>query len=665
MSLQFAPYGNWTSPITAQAVAAQNFFAGIEEVILDPVTSKVYFAQKRPEENGRSAIVDASTRRDLFDKSWDARTQIQEYGGAAATVFNGVLYFSHILDHRVYKANLDLGEAPTAITPVSKVTRFADFAVHPKHPDLIVCTVEDHTDPHPARVLTYLVLIDVENKTVSRLVQGADFYACARFSPDGAFIVWQQWHHPELPWQSAEIKLASVTVYGRKLTLGNPIHVAGKSEAIAAQDPNWASNNTLFFTCDDGGYHNPWKFVFDSGNPAAGKASRILREPIEEEFGAPQWFLSRHGSGALSETKVAFVSFFEGCSVLYICDLTLGKIRKVPTSFAHIQFMRGDRCGKVVLLGQPANAGEFLAELTLDGDGNPQITSLSPPAVENPNLPSAFISPAKYFALTLPPDNRICHINYYPPKNPNYDGGLPGEKPPVVVLIHGGPWYMETANLDWTKQFFTSRGWAHIDVNYGGSTGFGRAFRESLNGKWGLLDAEDAYQSVLQLDALGYVDAQRAVVHGGSAGGYTVLQLATTFPTAFRAGSAHYGISEMRKLDEVLHKFEYYLCDRLMGGTWEECEPVWLARSPIYHADKIVMPLLILQGEEDTVIPAEQMVEMVEKIKERKGKVDIVLFSGEGHGWRKASTVQTVLQREMSFFNEVLGLDNKHGGEEA
>ncbi|KAF8198339.1 alpha beta-hydrolase [Mycena galopus ATCC 62051] len=650
------------SPITASAVAAQ--VVSVEEVILDAATSKVYFAQKRPEENGRSAIVDASTRQDVFDTTWDARTQVHEYGGAAATVFNGILYFSNILDHCVYKADLKgQGDAPTAITPVNGALRFADFAVHPKHPGLIVCTVEDHTDPHPARVQTYLVVIDAESKIVSRLVEGADFYACARFSPDGDFLVWQQWHHPELPWQSAEIILAPVTVEGRKLTIGNTIHVAGKTQVIAAQDPNWASNSTIFFTCDVSGYHNPWKFVFDPADPAAGEASPILREPIAEEFGPPQWFLSRHSSGALSETKVAFVSFSEGCSVLYICDLIQGDILKVAASFAHIQFVRGDGRGKVVLLGQPADAGEVLTELTLNSDGNPLLRALSPPAVENPELPLAYISSPKYFALSLPPDNRTCHINYYPPKNPNYDGGLPGEKPPVVVSIHGGPFYMETANLDWTKQFFTSRGWAHIDVNYGGSTGFGRAFRESLHGKWGLLDIEDAYQSVLKLDELGYVDAQRAVVHGGSAGGYSVLQIATNLPTAFRAGAPHYGIGDMRKLDEILHKFEYYLCDRLMGGTWEECEPVWRERSPIYHADKIVMPLLILQGEEDTVIPAEQMVEMVQKIKERNGKVDLVLFAGEGHGWRKASTIQTVLERELSFFNEVLGLQNTHGGE--
>ncbi|KAJ7126925.1 Alpha/Beta hydrolase protein [Mycena epipterygia] len=214
---------------------------------------------------------------------------------------------------------------------------------------------------------------------------------------------------------------------------------------------------------------------------------------------------------------------------------------------------------------------------------------------------------------------------------------------------------MESASLDWSKQFFTSRGWAHIDINYGGSTGFGQAYRESLHGKWGLLDIVDAHESVMQLDALGLVDAKRAVVHGGSAGGYSVLQIATTLPDKFAAGSPHYGISDMRDLDLKLHKFERHLCDRLMGGTWDQCESVWRERSPIYHIDKIKMPLL--------------MIHMVDEIKRARGqddenwKVELVRFEGEGHGWRKASTIKTVLEKEMAFFNQVLRLENVAGFE--
>ncbi|KDQ07700.1 hypothetical protein BOTBODRAFT_70240 [Botryobasidium botryosum FD-172 SS1] len=651
-----APYGNWTSAISAEAVAAQGLSANIEDVILDVATSKAYFAQGRPEENGRSAIVDATDYRDLFDLSWDARTQVHEYGGAASVVFDGVLYFSHILDYRVYKTTKD--GTPVPVTPVNPNQRFADFTVHPAHPKLIVCTAEDHTNPHPAKVVTRLVLINTETSTVSRLVEGADFYACARFSPDGKFLVWQQWYHPELPWQSAEIALASVIVSadGQNLGVGPTIHVAGQTGVVCAMDPIWISNKSLVFLSDISGYLNPWIFTFDSSNALdASKASPILPKPIEEEFGAPQWYLSRHASGALSETKVAFISFREGRSMLYVCDVTQGVLVEVPTPYALIDCVHGDRKGNVFMLGASSHANGVLAQLTLSADGSPQLRSLSPPAAEDNRLDPRFISIPEYHALTLPPDNRTCHANYYAPKNPKYDGGLAGEKPPVVVRIHGGPFAMEPAKLSWAKQFFTSRGWAYVDINYGGSTGFGRAFRESLHGKWGLLDIADAHQSVLKLDTLGLVDAARAVVHGGSAGGYSVLQIATTLPTAFAAGSPHYGVSDMRKLDEILHKFEYYLCDRLMGGKWEECESVWRERSPIYHVDRIKMPMLFLQGEDDTVVPADQMIKMVETIKGRGGKAEIVLFSGEGHGWRRASTIRIALERQLTFFNEVLG----------
>ncbi|KAL4256389.1 Xaa-Pro dipeptidyl-peptidase/Cocaine esterase [Pleurotus pulmonarius] len=660
---RLAAYGTWVSPISAESVAAQSLSAGTEDIFLDPVTSNVYFAQKRPEENGRSAVVAAASREDLFDKSWDARTQVHEYGGAAAIVFDGVLYFSHFSDGRVYRC--ESGSVPEPVTPVNPVQRFADFAVHPKHPNLIVCTTEDHTNPHPAKVVTKLCIIDARKRTVTDLVQGADFYACARFSPDGKHIAWQQWRHPELPWQSAEVVVApcSVSEDTQQLSLGSTTHVAGKHGSVSAQDPGWASDNTLFFFCDASGYQNPWKFTFEPTNlAAAGKASPILATPIEEEFGAPQWWLSRHGSGALNATTVAFLSFRQARSTLYVCDIVKGSLVEVPTNFAHIQYMHGDGKGKVVMLGQPSDSGEVLSELVLNDDGQPTVRPVATHEASIPSLgsllPHDSISTPKYYDLTLSPDNRVCHVTYYGPTNTEYDGGLPGERPPVVVLIHGGPFYMEPSALDWSKQFFTSRGWAHLDVNYGGSTGFGRAYRESLHSKWGILDIQDAYHSVLQLDEMGLLDKNRAVVHGGSAGGYSVLQIATTLPTEFAAGAPQYGISDMRKLDEILHKFEYYLCDRLMGGTYEEITEVWHERSPIYHVDKIKMPLLVLQGAKDTVVPAEQMINMVKTIQAAGGKAELVLFPDEGHGWRQAKSIQTTLERELSFFGEVLGLAN-------
>ncbi|KAL0575149.1 hypothetical protein V5O48_006826 [Marasmius crinis-equi] len=653
-----SPYGNWVSPISAAAVAGQSFSAGFEDIILDQANSKVYYAQKRPEEGGRSAIVAAEDRQDLFDGSWDARTQVHEYGGAAAVVFESVLYFSNFTDKRVYKC--EKGGKPVAVTPDKPVHRFADFTVHPKHPTLIVSILEDHTNPHPKHVKTYLALINASTSTVTKVADSTDFYLCPRFSPDGEHLLWQQCAFPDMPFQSSEIKVAkvSITNNGEALNLENVTHVAGEHEKVSAQDPSWASNNCLFFASDISGYHNPWKFTFE-GALSNGKASPILPEPVLEEFMVPQWWMNRSTSGALSEKVVAFMSMRKGRSALYLCNLQTGSATEVTTPYAQIEFVRGSGQGKVVFLGQPADAHEELVSLTLDAQGQPKLTPVLPPSGgSSSSLPLNFVSPGEYHALTLPPDNRTCHITYYAPNNPNYDGGLPGEKPPIAVNIHGGPWYMESANLNWTKQFYTSRGWAFVDINYGGSTGFGRTFRETLVGKWGLLDIHDAHETVLKLDSLGLADAKRAVVFGGSAGGYSVLQIATTLPKAFAAGSPHYGIGDMRKLDEILHKFEYYLCDRLMGGTYEECPEVWKARSPIFHVDKVEMPLLILQGKEDTVIPAEQMIEVEQTLKAKGCKVELILFDGEGHGWRKASTVQTELERSLAFFNEVLGLQN-------
>ncbi|KAG7098820.1 hypothetical protein E1B28_000724 [Marasmius oreades] len=605
---------------------------------------------------GRSVIVNASDRKDLFDRTWDARSQVHEYGGAAAIVFNSVLYFSNFDDKRVYMR--EAGKTPTPVTPENDKHRFADFAIHPKCPELLISILEDHADPHPSRVKTCLALINTTSSTVTKVVEGADFYACPRFSPSGDHLLWQQWFFPDMPFQSSEIKVAKVVLNldAKSLKVESPTHVAGKTEEVSAQDPNWASDACLFFTSDVSGYQNPWKFEFENGDTSTGYPLPILRDPVEEEFGLPQWWLSRHGSGALSDNLVAFMSMRKGRSALYICDLRTGDRTEVPTTYAQIEWMHGDGKGKVVMLGLPSDADERLVSLTLGPDGKPTLTLLIPPSEGDESLPLEFVSPGEYHALKLAPDNRTCHITYYSPRNPNYSGGLPGEKPPIVVHIHGGPWYMESANLNWTKQFYTSRGWALVDINYGGSTGFGRAFRETLVGKWGVLEIHDAHQTVLQLDALGLADAKRAVVYGGSAGGYSVLQIATNLPKAFAAGSPHYGIGDMRKLDEILHKFEYYLCDRLMGGTWEECEDVWRERSPVYHVDKVEMPLLILQGKEDTVIPAEQMIEVEEKLKAKGCKVELILFDGEGHGWRKAETVETELAKSLEFFNEVIGI---------
>lgn len=316
---------------------------------------------------------------------------------------------------------------------------------------------------------TTLALIDTDAGVVTTLLSGADFYSCARFSPDGKSLAWQQWWHPDMPQQSAQVKVATVHFDGEgHLTIGDPVHVAGEPNKVVAQDPSWTSSTSLHFICDVSGYLNPWKFEFSEGTGiAGGVASPILNTPLTEEFGAPQWWLSRHGSGALSDTKIAFTSFRDAGSVLYVVDLNTGEVSEVASGYVHIQYMHGSpKHGKVVFLGQSARANAYLTELTLAEDGTPTLTEIFPSPSELPPtsglgaLSASSISVGQPFKLTLPPDSRTCHVTYYPPLNANYAGGENGETPPVVVTIHGGPYHMEQRALDWQKQFWTSRGYA-------------------------------------------------------------------------------------------------------------------------------------------------------------------------------------------------------------
>ncbi|KAK7689593.1 hypothetical protein QCA50_007385 [Cerrena zonata] len=656
-----APYGTWKSSITAEMAAAQRISTGVEDVLLDNVTGKVYYGQLRPDEEGRSVIVDAITNRDLFGKGWDARTRVHEYGGAAAIVHNGVLFFSHFGDNRVYKVELSQTDtiSPNAITPKSNTLRFADFTVHPSHTNLLVATAEDHTNPHPSKVLNYLVVIDSNFGTVTKLVDGADFYCCARFSPDGKHISWQQWNFPEFPWQSSQVHVASVTVsVTGQLSLSTSLRVAGSHERVVAQDPSWTSDNSLHFVTDVSGYCNPWTFTFDPSDFTKGVSAAISFRALKEEFGIPQWWLNRHGSGAIDEHHIAFLAFRNTPSpVLYVTDIRNGSFVEVPTPYSNIQYLHGDGKGKVVALGQPPDRVLELFELTLNVDEQPILS----PLVSSESaavLPPGDISYPQFLTLQLSPDDRPCYVTYLPPKHENYDGGLPDETPPVVVWVHGGPFNMEPVFFSLSRQFWTNRGWAYIDVHYGGSTGFGRAYRETLHDKWGLLDIQDSQQTVVELGRLGLVDPKRACICGESAGGYSTLQAATSLPDFFAAGAALYGVSDMKKLCDVLHKFEFYFGDRLMGGPYEEIPDVWKERSPIYHADQIQMPLLVLQGTLDPVVPAQQMIDMVNAIKKRGGKSELLLFEGEGHGFRKIDTIRRQLIKQLEFFSEAIGVKN-------
>ncbi|KIP04425.1 hypothetical protein PHLGIDRAFT_93514 [Phlebiopsis gigantea 11061_1 CR5-6] len=616
MAPKVAPYGTWDSPITS-AVLVDNA-APVDSIFVDPVTSTVYHIENRPTEGGRNVIVKTEHGTDVAGKEFNCRTGVIEYGGAAATAYAGVVLFSNFSDNRVYSVK-DGEASPTAVTPASDVLRYANFAVHPKYPYFVVAVQEDHTKPDPADVVTNLCVINTTNETVQILVSGADFYSTPVFTPDGSHIAWQQWKHPDMPWDGSEIYVASVTIDQGKLVLGDKQHVAGKWKEISAQYPVWASDDTLLFTSDVSGYQNPWAYNISSNTAAA-----VLEQPVPEDFSLPGWQLGwSYGAPLDKEGKLSlYTAMRGGRSVLYVVSLHSRTLEEIECPYVSIEHIHAVTDEAVVFLGAKA-----------DAPANPQS-----------------------FSLSLSEKGQDMHVIFYPPTNPDY-AAPDGEKPPCIVNVHGGPTHAATQAFDLQTQFFTSRGWAWLDVNYSGSSNYGREYMSRLNANWGVADVRDCALSVSILaQQQGLIDSQRAAIRGRSSGGFTVLATLCAYPDAFAAGASLFGISDLKKLDEFTHKFESRYCETLLGGTYKQVPDVYDGRSPVNNAEKIKSPLLVLQGSIDAVVPPEQAEIIVKTIQKNGGHVEYVVFEGEGHGWRKAENIKAALEKELAFYEGVFGL---------
>jgi dipeptidyl aminopeptidase/acylaminoacyl peptidase len=669
MSKKSAPYGTWDSPITAEAIVANSI--GIDDVLVDPVTSTVYHNERRS--TGSNAIVNTSTGIDVVAGDWNVRTGVQEYGGGAAIAYDGNIYFSNIKDGRVYMVKE--GEVPQPVTPESTVHRFANFAVHPKCPTLLVSILEDYTEDSPQAVKTTLCVIDTKTKCAIELqgISKADFFAAPVFSPDGKRLAWQQWYHPDMPWEGAELYVADVILSESKskttgFVVANAKHIAGQANDISAGYPSWANDSTLIFTSDISGYQNPWKYSTTSD-----VAQPVFPTAVTEDFSPPAWNLGGSPYALLDDTGVTalFSAFRGGRSVLYLVDLRGGAQPQevFPSPFAIVRDLRQVAAGKleVVFCASKSDGPGGVVRCTLSlSSATATATYTIIKSTESPNsasakFPAGIISLPRPMTFEVPPEGDPLHVVFYAPTNPDYEGSsVDEEKPPCVVNVHGGPTGMEGQALSWTKQYFTSRGWAWLDVNYGGSSGYGRKYTGLLAGKWGIKDIQDSLQASKALSD--DIDPTRIVIRGGSAGGYTVLAAVSFGPehTFYAAATSSYGISNLRLLAQFTHKFELRYMEKLMGGTIEEIPDVYdKERSPLFHADKIETPLLILQGSEDKVVPPQQAEAIVKSIEARGGNVKYVLFPGEGHGFRKAENIKKALESEIGWYENVLGLTRK------
>ncbi|MGH6921620.1 MAG: prolyl oligopeptidase family serine peptidase [Geminicoccaceae bacterium] len=623
-----APYGTWRSPITAELVTAAQ--VGLGQPACD--RDLVYWTEARPEEGGRVVLVRQGKdgRADATPPGFNLRTRVHEYGGGAWLVRNGVIVAVDFADQRLYR--LDPQTPPRALTPESdRKLRYADL-----EPDLgrrrILAVREDHRGRGEA--VNSIVAVGLDGQDAGRvLVEGHDFFSAPRQSPDGRHLAWLSWDHPDMPWDGTTLWSAEIREDGG---LAQARRVAGGDRESIVQ-PEWSPDGQLYFVSDRNGWWNIYRVSADGPNPVC---------PMSAEFAGPAWaFGSRWYAFLGPETILACFSQ-DGASHLARLDVGSGRLTRLDlpySSFGGIAALGGravlraggpDRPAAIVEL-EPASGA--VTELCTAGDVPVEAGCLARPE-----------------AIAFASGGAIAHALYYPPTNPDFAAPA-GERPPLIVKSHGGPTSATSSELRLANQFWTSRGFALCDVDYGGSTGYGRPYRERLNGRWGEVDVEDCLAAARHLVAEGKADERRLAITGGSAGGYTTL-CALTFHDLFGAGASHYGISDLEALAKDTHKFESRYLDRLVG-PYPEAAALYRARSPIHHVDRLSCPCIFFQGLEDAVVPPAQAETMVEALRKKGLPVAYLAFAGEQHGFRRAETIQTVLRAELTFYGRIFGFE--------
>jgi dipeptidyl aminopeptidase/acylaminoacyl peptidase len=607
-----APYGTWLSPVTGQTVAADRGW-GYGHVT--PAGDAVYWSEARPLEDGRTAIVRRSggAPQDAIPSSFDARTRVHEYGGAAFAVHGDTLFFCHDSDQRVYR--LDPGGEPRPLTGPG--ARHADLRVTPDGA-LVLCVRERGRTNE-------LAAVPAGGGEARTIASGHDFFAAPRVSPDGTRLAWLTWDHPRMPWDGSELWVADLRADG---ALSGARRIAGgPDEAVLA--PEWSPAGVLHYSSDRTGW---WNLYRERGEAVA---------PVEAEIGGPLWFLGASWYGFLDDGRIVLTYSRDGQDNVAVVED--GALRTLATGLTAILDFTSDGRRALLVGATPWSSPSVLA---VDPDtGAVETLSEALPDQMDP----AYVSvprPLEYESA----GGARAHALVFAPSNPDYEAPA-GERPPLVVRVHGGPTAHVRPVLNLEVQFFTSRGFAVVEVNYGGSTGYGRAYRERLRGRWGVVDTEDAVHAARALAEAGEADGARMAISGGSAGGWTVL-CALAFHDVFAAGADYYGICDLTGFDEDTHKFESRYADWLAGP-----QDGWAERSPITYADRIRAPVIVLQGAEDPVVPPSQSERIVAALGRNRVPHAYLVFEGEQHGFRRAGSLQRAVEAELSFYAQVLGFE--------
>jgi len=628
-----APYGSWKSPITSDLIVTAT--VGLGQTAVEG--GDTYWIELRPSEGGRNCVVrrtaDGRTE-DVTPREFNARTRVHEYGGGDFAVREGTVYFSNFSDQRLYRQAP--GESPQAITPDAKY-RYADPSFDARRGRLLAVR-EDHTVEGREAVSTVVSLSPggEGNEDGGRvLVSGNDFYSTPRLSPDGSRLAWLEWSHPNMPWDGCELWVADLNEDG---TLGERRLVAGGPQESVIQ-PEWSPEGVLHFVSD----RSNWWNIYRLGE--GGAAEAVYQS--EAEFGLPLWLFAMSSYAFTSGQEIVCAYNVRGFWRLATIDTRTKELRNVETPYTEISYVRAVP-GRAVFRGGSPTERLSVVEVDLKTGA---VNALR--RAGETNIDEGYLSAAR--AVEFPTEGGLtAHAFYYAPRNRDFEAPE-GERPPLLVKCHGGPTASATTVLRLENQYWTSRGIAVLDVNYGGSTGYGREYRQRLNGQWGVVDVDDCVNGARYLIERGEADPARCVITGGSAGGFTTLN-ALTFRDLFKAGASHFGLSDLTIFVGDTHKFESRYLDGLVGPYPERAD-LYFERSSINFTDRLNCPVIFFQGLEDKVVPPNQAELMVEALRRKGLPVAYVAFEGEQHGFRKAESIKRALDGEIYFYSRVFGFE--------